>query len=32
MTRARRPNVTAQEKVVILREVLIERRPISEVC
>ena len=32
MTRVRRPNVTAQEKVVILREVLVEHRPVSEVC
>jgi transposase len=32
MTRARRANVTAQEKVAILREVLLEHRPVSEVC
>ena len=32
MPRTRRPNVTAQEKVAILREVLIERHPVSEVC
>jgi transposase-like protein len=32
MTRVRRPNLTATEKVAILREVLLERRPVSEVC
>jgi transposase len=32
MSRRRRANYTAQEKLSILREVLIERRPISEVC
>lgn len=32
MPRTRRPNVTAQEKVSILREVLIERQSVSEVC
>ena len=32
MPRTRRPNVTAQQKVAILREVLVERRPASEVC
>jgi len=32
MSRARRPNFSAQEKVAILREVLLERRAISEVC
>lgn len=32
MARPRRANFTAQEKVAILREVLLERRPVSEVC
>jgi transposase-like protein len=32
MSRPRRPNFTAREKVAILREVLLERRPVSEVC
>ena len=32
MSRPRRPNFTAQEKVAILREVLLERQPVSEVC
>jgi transposase len=32
MTRVRRPNVTAAEKVAILREGLLEKRPVSEVC
>ena len=32
MGRERRPNYTAKEKVAILREVLIERHPVSEVC
>lgn len=32
MPRTRRPNFTAQAKVAILREVLIEHRPVSEVC
>lgn len=32
MPRSRRANYAAQEKLAILREVLIERRPISEVC
>jgi len=32
MSRRRRANFTAQEKLSILREVLIERRPVSEVC
>ena len=32
MSRNRRPNFTAQEKVAILREVLLERQPVSQVC
>ena len=32
MSRPRRPNFTSQEKVAILREVLLERQPVSEVC
>jgi transposase-like protein len=32
MTRVRCPNVTVEEKVGILREVLLEHRPVSEVC
>ena len=32
MGRSRRANFTASEKVAILREALLERRPVSEVC
>lgn len=32
MPRSRRANYTGQEKLAILREVLLERRPVSAVC
>lgn len=32
MPRARRANFTAAEKVAIVREALLERKPVSEVC
>jgi transposase-like protein len=32
MSRLRRANFTATEKVAILREALLERRPVSELC
>lgn len=32
MTRTRRPNFTAAEKVAILRSALLEREPVSAVC
>lgn len=32
MSQSRRANFTAAEKVAILREALLERRPVSEVC
>ena len=32
MPRARRANFTADEKVAIMREALLERKPVSEAC
>jgi len=32
MARKRRPNFTAEEKVAILREVLLDHQPVSDVC